>query len=322
MEPSVAARLATSRLRTLVPGIAAVRVTARIETASIGLTKVGGTQASPGQHWHLGSCTKAVTAALVPRLGLDPAMPAAGALGVVPHPDHARTTLADLATHGAGLARDPDPGTMRALQGSAIDGAEQRRLLASRALAAPRGSASYSNLGYVTLGAAIETLTGERWERLVERHVATPLALGSWGVGAPSDGIRGHEGEPGRWRVAPPGADNPPAYDPAGRMHLAMEGWGRFLAAMLGFGPWGTRTLSWLHADAGTGFSPGWRVERPGLLAHTGSNTLWFAAAVLDVARGRAAGVVANAAHPSVSEAVGELAHRLASASSGDAASG
>jgi hypothetical protein len=53
---------------------------------------------------------------------------------------------------------------------------------------------------------------------------------------------------------------------------------------------------SWaaLHADQGHGYALGWALRADGGLAHSGSNTLWFAQVAVWPEAGRAAAVVTN----------------------------
>jgi CubicO group peptidase (beta-lactamase class C family) len=88
-------------------------------------------------------------------------------------------TLLSLATHRAGLAREP--GDLRFLQGP-IDGWEAtlREALAHTRLASkPNDEAVYSNIGYAALGLALETAAGTPYTELVESKIVRPLGMTS-----------------------------------------------------------------------------------------------------------------------------------------------
>ncbi len=182
---------------------------------------------------------------------------------------------------------------------------------------APGTAWRYSNLGYVTVAAMVERRTGTAWEELVVRDVFAPLGMTGYGFGA-----AGHQDkvdapwphavlfESMPWRVRiplPPSrfADNPWVIDPAGRVHLPMEAWARFVADQLASfegrgklvrpgtyehlhtplfggdyaGGWGTAQRSWA---GGTAFT------------HAGSNVRNFAVAWLAPARHFAVLVATN----------------------------
>jgi CubicO group peptidase (beta-lactamase class C family) len=145
-----------------------------------------GTLASPGTIYRVGSIGKAVTAlallALADRgvLSLDDA--------VEPHvpelrwlanraPDHRLITFRDLASHTAGLAREP--GTSHAGRGPVGDW--RRSLLAAmpvtEMVAAPGDRYLYSNVGYAILGLAMERAAGRPYEALVRELVLGPLGM-------------------------------------------------------------------------------------------------------------------------------------------------
>jgi len=258
--------------------------------------------------WHLGSNTKAMTAAVFARL-VDQdrarwAMPLSEAFPGTPlDPALAGITLDDLMRHKAGLrdadalptpmvARaDPRPVTVQraAIAASAL----------SRAPAGAVGTFAYGNINYVILGAAIERITGRPWEEVIQTEVFGPLRLSSAGFGAPESPTAGESNTWGH-RVAAgvatpvdpasPGSDNPPMLGPAGRAHMTLADYSTWIQAMIGGAPEG-----WLRPERigvlttalpGDGYALGW-IASPGpwaggrpTIAHEGSNTLWHAIAV------------------------------------------
>lgn len=280
--------------------------------------------ASLEDRWHLGSNTKAMTAAVFARLVEQGrarwAMPLAEAfpdLTIDTGWDGA--TLDDLMHHRAGLL---DQGVMGrewliAARGDTRSLPEQRMALATTALGAPpagpRGAFAYGNADYILLGAAIERITGGSWEDAMRAELYAPLNLTSAGFGPPPgrDNPWAHRmvGET-RTAIPPehPGADNPAALGPAGTAHMALADYARFVGAMMGGAP------GWLSADslsrlttppAGDppAYACGWGVRQqpwggvggPGpVLGHDGSNTMWHCTVAAAPQRKRAVIVLTN----------------------------
>lgn len=266
--------------------------------------------------WHLGSNTKAMTAAVFARLveqgraqwdqpvaEVFPGLSIDAAWG--------DATLGDFMHHRAGLldadvmgrpwlmTARADPRSLR----------EQRAAIAAAALSRPPsgtpGPFAYGNANYVLVGAAIETITGGPWEDAMRAEVFGPLGITSGGFGPPPGAnARGHR-IVGDRRVpmdpTDPGADNPLALGPAGTAHMTLTDYGRFLAAMMGGAP------GWLGPDSlraltspppgEPAYAAGWGV-RGGRLAHEGSNTMWHAAVALDPERRLGFVTVANDGGP------------------------
>ena len=279
-----------------------------------GVRRAGGDNpATTNDRWHLGSNTKAMTAALFARLVEQGrarwAMPLAEAfpdLTIDAGWDGA--TLDDFMTHTAGLKDEAVMG-MAWLMTARADPQSlpaQRRAIVEKALAAPpsgeRGTFAYGNANYVLVGAAIEVVTGGSWEEAMQAEVFGPLGLASAGFGAPagSDNAWGHR-RMGETAVSmdpvDPGSDNPLALGPAGTVHMTAADYARFLQVFL------TEGGGWLKPETvrrlvtpgeGRNYAHGWIVLPPqpwakGLvIAHEGSNTLWHAIALVDPAGGRA----------------------------------
>ncbi|MCA9288182.1 MAG: beta-lactamase family protein [Phycisphaerales bacterium] len=288
--------------------------------------------------WHIGSNTKAMTATLcallVERGDLRWEMTLAEAfpdLAEGMDEGYRRTTLEQLCTNRGGCPTSLDEG---GLWGRLWrhDGTptEARRLLleelTSRPPAAEPGTTFiYSNAGFAIAGHVCESVTGTPYETLIRELLFEPLGMESVGFGAPGtpgeiDQPRGHDR---RGRAQHPtddgrGADNPPAITPAGRVHLSLEDWARYVRVQLGgaggeaqqigdvtlspetlgrvFTPPGT-------GDHGDGYAMGWmRVERPWAgpegdrwtYTHNGSNTMWFSVAWIAPARDFAVIVCCN----------------------------
>ena len=275
-------------------------------------------------HWHLGSCGKAMSTTVLARLVEAGTLSWDSTIGSVfegvegIHPEWNPVTLAQLVRHRSGLPEDrtPDPEIfprIRALTGPLP---EQRldvvRLVLGRPPVTEPGTVmAYSNFGYAIASAMAERKAGATWESLCRLWLFDPLGMESAGFGAPGGIDRppqphGHlENRP----VSPSSlADNPASIAAAGTIHANLKDWGRFLALHLGkradlLSPaareelhrptldgryaagWMTGTRSW----AGVGGS------RPGpILTHSGSNGLWFAVTWLAPERGWALMAVSN----------------------------
>ena len=287
-----------------------------------GVRRVGGTEAATGEdRWHIGSNTKAMTAAafarLVERGQADWATPLGDIFtGVALDPAFAATTPDDLARHVAGLTDQTALVAPMVARADTRPAVEQRAAQVESALGkAPGGTLgrfAYGNINYVLLGAAIERITGRPWEDVIRDEVFMPLGLSSAGLGAPvhdASGMGnawGHRGPPeARVAVDPatPGADNPPMLGPAGTAHMTLHDYARWLQAMIG------GEQRWLSADSirglvtpreGQGYARGW-IARPDAwaggtmtIAHEGSNTMWHVIAVAAPEKGLGFFVMSN----------------------------
>ena len=267
--------------------------------------------------WHLGSNTKAMTAALWGRLVEQGrarwAMPLAEAFpGMSIDPAWDAMTLDDFMSHTAGLtdASVIGIGWLMTARSDPKSLPEQRRAIAAQALKAPPagtpGVFQYGNANYVLVGAAIEAMTGGSWEEAMRGEVFAPLGLASGGFGAPSGKGPGGDNAWGHRRLSgsavplnpdDPMADNPLALGPAATAHMSLADYARFLTVFLKGGD------GWLSAEtvrrltspqAGRDYALGWVATPPQpwakgpVVAHEGSNTLWHAVALADAKGGRA----------------------------------
>ncbi len=263
--------------------------------------------------FHLGSCTKAMTATLAAILveegklkwstHLFDVFPAleAGA-----QPGWKEETLADLLQNRGGMPADLEAdGLWTKLFSAKGPAIEQRRVLLEGVLKHPPLSQPgttflYSNANFAVAGAMAETIAGKSYEELIVEKLFRPLGMKSVGFGPPGGENalhqpQGHDatGKP----VAPPTAtDNPESITPAGRVHCTISDWSKFVALHLA----GARAVRDLAPLTGTkllskeaferlqtspdgpasGYAMGWGVtQRPwggNLLVHSGSNNLWF----------------------------------------------
>lgn len=256
--------------------------------------------------FHLGSNTKAMTAALVGVLGqadrgvsfdttLSEAFPDIESL----HPDYRGVTLGDLLSHTGGTpAHTPDVDA----EFLALPISEQRArgtqlVLSEPPDVVPGAVSHYSNIGYVVVAAALEAATGSTWEALIETELFGPLGMDSCGFGPPGhestvDQPRGHD-DSGHATFD----DNPAVLAPAGGVHCSITDWAAFLTEILNATRGNSDLLSEATAarllqpaaavptdKAGIAAAMGWGVvarSNGAIYIHSGSNGAWFSQAIL-----------------------------------------
>lgn len=312
----VTAHAAPFEARAPVGGVAAIiRPEGIAGLVLSGRTRLGAGRALlPADRWHIGSNTKAMTAVLYARLveqgrcrwdasvaELFPQLRSDEGWSAV--------TVRQLMAHSAGLTDAAlDTAWLVARHGDARPLRVQRAEFARTVLAAPApgtpGRFAYGNANYILLGAAIEAATASDWEAVMASELFAPLAMRSAGFGPPPvDGPWGHGAGPeGLVPVDPTQiADNPAALGPAGRVHVALGDYARFLSLYLKGGPQILRpaTLATLlDAPEGVAYAGGWSIAKEAdggtVLAHEGSNTLWHAISVISPARNVAYAAVVN----------------------------
>ncbi|MBM4070080.1 MAG: beta-lactamase family protein [Planctomycetes bacterium] len=305
------ALLEESRARHDVPALAAgfIRGEEEPRVAVVGVRKRGAENpATPNDHWHLGSNSKPITALLVALL-ID--------LGVLDwdtcleqiFPDDAadwdaglkKITPAHLLTHTSGLPANWPRGWF--LIGGKGAPAEQRKVvvknLGTLELEKQPGEAyQYSNLGYVLLGAILDARGKASWEEQIGKRVFRPLGIKNWGLGpvgnkqAVVPWPHHASGKP----VDPDGVmDNPPVMNSAGRIHMSVADYNRFLAETLKLArgqkgllkPATAKKLFTNPYPASPHSLSGWLGFRkePGdkglMLGHDGSNSLNYATAIV-----------------------------------------
>jgi len=242
--------------------------------------------------FHLGSCTKAMTATLVAMLVEEGKLNWTTTLGelfadtVKPmHPAWEKVTLRQVLAHRAGLRHEPG-GLVQVLNElvgrpprAPLGTLPQQRLeIARQALSRPPGIPPdtkywYSNVGYILAGAVLEQLTGRAWEELMRERLFQPLGISTGGFGAPGAADKteqgwGHSqllGKPLDPRS--PAAELPLFYSPAGLAHMTVTDWARFIALHLRGDPANPHcqaallkldTFAEMHAVAPATTSKGW----------------------------------------------------------------
>jgi CubicO group peptidase (beta-lactamase class C family) len=292
-----------------IPGMAAAIVQGdrTVAIGAAGVRRAGGPEKiTVDDRFHLGSCTKSMTATLCALLVEEKKLDWTTTVGdVFPdlrermRPSWRGVTLEQLLTHRGGAPADlADGGLWARLWAFAGPPTAARRTLlegvVGREPEAPPGTKwIYSNAGFAIAGHMAEQVTGRSWESLMTERLFAPLGMASAGFGAPGtagvvDQPRGHsaDGKP----VEPgPGADNPVAIGPAGIVHASIGDWAKYVSLHLRGDEGDARllkpeTFAKLHAPAAgppPSYAMGWTVADRDwaggrVLTHNGSNTMWF----------------------------------------------
>src|SRR6266404_4931040 len=251
--------------------------------------------------FHLGSCTKAMTATLVAMLVEEGKLNWTTTLGelfadtVKPmHPAWEKVTLRQVLAHRAGLRHEPGglAQVLNELVGrpprAPLGTLPQQRLeIARQALSRPPGIPPdakywYSNAGYIFAGAVLEHLTGRAWEDLMRERLFQPLDISTGGFGPPGTADKTEQA----WGHSPvlgkpldprsPAAELPLFYGPAGLAHMTVTDWAKFIALHLRGDPANPHcraallkldTFAEMHAVAPATTSKGWVIRGLNFLA-------------------------------------------------------
>lgn len=243
----LAAQLDSIRLKHDVPGLQAMLFNTEgiVETVVAGFRKRDfPVRVSPEDLWQIGSCTKAMTAFLVGTYVHERVLqwhsPVASFFPEFAdkiHPELRSITLGHLLSHRSGLAREFNreatfKGTIR----------ERRQAAARLALTMPPatkvGDLTYSNIGYIVVGAALENSADQSWEKLMRERVFKPLKIitaGFGGAGTPRqlDQPWGHHEHGASYRINGKNASTPLMRGPCGSVHLSAADWAKFLIDQL-----------------------------------------------------------------------------------------
>ncbi|MFT3683913.1 MAG: serine hydrolase domain-containing protein [Phycisphaerales bacterium] len=223
-----------------------------------GVRRAGGsTPVTLNDKWHLGSCTKAMTATLCGLLVDDGTLNWDSTLADVFNPSRDEkakitnnwrlVTLRQLTTCTGNVPNDLGEYGGRPLwkylwekASQKLPPQEQRAFLFEELvrnnIGTPGYGFQYANASLALAGYMAETAAKTPYEQLVQERLFRPLGITSAGFGAP--GTATEDGEPedqpwghnGRGDPVSPGpqADNPPSIAPAGTVHMTIEDWGRF----------------------------------------------------------------------------------------------
>jgi len=278
-----------------------------IAAEAVGTCQYGGSEpVTIHDAFHMGSCTKAMTATLIGlliergRLDWDTTLAEAlPELARSMHPKYRDVTIRHLIAHRAGLPRSAPPGKKlgEVLAGIRGDSPVKRRgfaqiMLSEKPAYEPGTRYLYSNAGYMILGTIAARAGGARWERLMDALIFRPLRMSTAGFGAmprvsqhrrrSADGpVTVGKPKPERTRVCGP-------VGPAGEAHCSVVDWAKFVLAHLQAAHGQTRflkaeTTTALHQPAlGGQYAGGWLIVRRNwaegpIFHHTGANGNNFA---------------------------------------------
>jgi CubicO group peptidase (beta-lactamase class C family) len=263
------------------------------------------TPVTTSDKWHIGSCTKSMTASVVAMLVEEGTMAwdtqINDYLWDIPMNDEWRNvTVEQLLVHRGGAPHDPPRLLWKEACAQEGTPTEQRLafvrgILAEEPEKPPGTKWIYSDTGYSIVGVIMERATGRTWEDLLRERLFEPLGMTSAGFGSPGTSSKvdqpwGHLGDEAPFKPVAPGprADNPPAIGPAGTVHCSIADFARYTAWHVA-GERGEGTLlsfdsiHKLHEPAdGQTYGMGWcnlqrRWAGGTALMHTGENTMFYA---------------------------------------------
>ena len=290
-----------------IPGMVAATIEGEriVASGAAGVRKAGSPQkVSLDDRFHIGSCTKAMTATLCAMLVEEGKLKWDTTIGeAFPElkdridPAWRGVTLRLLLQNRSGAPENLDANGLWLRLWAFRGPAEQARQVLTEGVVTipppvqPGTKFVYSNAGFAIAGHMAERAMHKPWEELLRERLFKPLKMTSAGFGAPGkrgaiDQPRGHKesGEP----VEPgPGADNPVAIGPAGIVHCTVADWAKFVALHLEADNGHPKllkpeTFRILHTPpVGQDYAMGWIVtQRPWAggttLTHAGSNTMWY----------------------------------------------
>lgn len=330
----------TNRLPALAAAV--VRRGEIVAVGAVGTRRAEGSEAvTIRDKFHLGSCTKSMTAALAAmlveekkiswRTTIADVFPEMMAEAKAAWRD---VTLEQLLAHRGGAPHDVEASLWKEcwrFKGSPID---HRLLLVRGTLrqepeTPPGTKYVYSNTGYAIAGAMLERITKQHWEELLRDRLLVPLGMTSAGFGAPAtpgqkDQPWGHILDGDSLKPIPPGpeADNPAAIGPGGTVHCSIIDLARYTAFHLQ-GARGVGKL--LRADSfkklrtplsGQTYALGWDTAKRDwaggtALTHAGSNTMFFAVIWIAPAKDFAVVVATNLGGDKAAKACDDTAWKL-----------
>lgn len=215
--------------------------------------------------WHIGSCGKGMTAAMILRLVDKGQLRLGDPLSKLLPPELVRqtrpslltATLEQLLNHTSGMAEIDldnrkasridvslfasvsDPDIRYYMQGALLG-------LKAKPVAKPGEKFSYSNWNYLTAAVIASQATGKSWWQLMQEEVFIPLQMQNVGIGPPGKEENqpsqpwGHDKSHGKDKSlllvkipAEPASELPLYIAPAGLIHLSMQDWGRFSNMLL-----------------------------------------------------------------------------------------
>ncbi len=275
-----------------------------------GLRKAGGKREVEAEDkWHLGSCTKSMTATLAATFVEDGAITWESTVSEVLGKKvkmleaYEEVTLGMLLCNRSGLPGETPDSVYDSIDyGASVDDLRDREVLKQRAEYVeavlqlppshkPDSAYEYSNAGFVVAGAMLEQVAGKPWEKLMRERLFKPLGMADSGFGNAARQDRNDPTQPwphkdGATPVAPgSGDDNSWVIGPAGTVHCSLKDVSRYIAmhAAREVGPVLKKkeTYAFLHTAVpdNKDYARGWIVSRTPwsggqAISHNGSNTM------------------------------------------------
>ena len=325
-----------------IPGMVALTIQGEevVASGAAGVRKAGSPQKiTLADKFHIGSCTKAMTATLCAMLVEEGKLRWDTTVGeAFPElrghmdPEWRGVTLRLLLQNSGGAPANLDANGLWSRLWAFHGSAEQARQLLTEGVvthppeAEPGTKFIYSNAGFSIAGHMAERAMHKPWEELLRERLFKTLKMTSAGFGAPGrsgsiDQPRGHK-ESGESVEPGPAADNPVAIGPAGIVHCTIGDWAKFVALHLEADEGRPRlltaqTFKILHTPpAGQEYAMGWIVtQRPWAggtaLTHAGSNTMWYCVTWLAPKKNFAVLVMCNQGGDEAAKACDEAASAL-----------
>ena len=305
-----------------------------VAKAAVGLRKHGGDQAvTVDDKFHIGSCTKSMTATLAALLVDKGKIRWTSTLAeIFPeleiHKDYEKSTLEQLLSHTAGLPNTEKDLKLwnQLIKNRSLTPQEQRTFLIKEMLKRkPLYEAGtkhvYSNCSVTFAGMMLEKVSGKDWESLMKEMLAKPLKMDSLGFGPPAsfgktDQPLGHVHN-GYSIVPIPSskhADNPPAIAPAGTVHCSIIDLAKYTAMYSknakGFlKPESFQKLKTVVKDS---YAMGWvAYDRPWggkVLYHNGTNRTFYTIMWVAPEKEFSVVVAANIVNKDIAKAVDKVA--------------
>lgn len=297
------------------PGIVAAIISSEgvIAIASAGERKAGsGIPFTTNDVVHIGSCGKAMTAAMIAtlvaegKLGWDTKL-----IEAIPelknkiHTDYHNITVWQLLTHRAGIPKNArDEGAFKSKE------IRKRRLaILEDNFQSPAtyemDQFHYSNFGYMIVACMAEQITGLSWEDLMKERLFDPLGMSTAGFGNPNENRSadqpwGHNKY--AWKWWPSESYYAESISPAGRIYCSIADWAKFVSLWLKTeNPILERKyLDKLIEPVGNHFyAAGWGVAAHDwangiTFNHSGSNEIWYASVIVTPKFDRAFVVATN----------------------------
>ena len=230
------------------PAVAAVVIKGDkiVAQGVVGIRKLGRPErARIDDRWHLGSCTKSITATMIGilveqgRLSWDTSIAEAlPDLTTIMRPEYRDVTIEMLLANRGGIRHEWDvPGLWDRLWKREGTPVEERRKMAGVMLSqppkVPPGQYFYSNCGFGIAGHMAEVIMDKPWEQLVRELVFEPLGMESAGFGVPWEEEPPTDPWPHERDGTPvtpgPFADNPPSIGPGATIHASISDWAKYI---------------------------------------------------------------------------------------------